>query len=341
MRVVIIGLGYSGSRFKRAFEVCGINNIYAIKRGEDIKTALAEIKPDIVIVSTTDLRHYQVLLELNDYTGFVICEKPLVTQYDNLQNISAAIANKSGFCLNLIERYSEVTTIMKNYVDEKKLNLIRANFQWGKDRLNDKRNTCGVISEIIHGLDLIRHICNPSADYSIRNVSGCTSDFSISGNEVLDSVLLTAMLGDTPITSYSSFVNIIRRREIDLTFLNEHNEIIYANLVYDTPEWDNDHLKIWKPTAYGDEVILQFSTQVDNDERLNTIRKLVVLVNDVINFVKYKLEPSQPFPSREAAFNLQRLLNEISFNAEVVGPVKYNIGNRVFFNECGDLEKLG
>lgn len=342
MKILIIGLGYAGTRFKRAFKLCGITEIYSVGRGENINQAIFTVNPDIVVVSSTDLTHYDVLMEIKDYTGFVICEKPLITPYDNLLEISNVILNKQGFCFNLIERYSEITIQLKKYVETHNLNLIRANFQWGKDRLNDKRNTCGVISEVIHGLDLIQHICKPSSNYMINAVLGCTSDFSISGDAILDSVLLTATLDGTPITSYSSFVNIIRRREIDLTFLNSENKIIYANLVYDTPEWDCDHLKIWRPTQFGDEDILKFKTTVDNsNDKLSTIRKVVTLVSDVINVVSTGTKPSQPFPDNSTAIKLQRLLNEIFFKACVVGPVKYNIGERIYFNESGDLEKLG
>jgi predicted dehydrogenase len=293
MKILIIGLGYAGTRFKRAFKLCGITEIYSVGRGESINQAIFTVNPDIVVVSSTDLTHYDVLMEIKDYTGFVICEKPLITPHDNLLEISKVISNKHGFCFNLIERYSEITIQLKKYVETHNLNLIRANFQWGKDRLNDKRNTCGVISEVIHGLDLIQHICKPSSNYVINAVLGCTSDFSISGEAILDSVLLTATLDGTPITSYSSFVNIIRRREIDLTFLNSENKIIYANLVYDTPEWDCDYLKIWRPTQFGDENIFEFKTTVDNsNDKLSTIRKVVILVSDVINVVKTGLKPS-------------------------------------------------
>lgn len=342
MKVLIIGLGYAGTRFKRAFELCGITEISYVSRGEDINEAICALKPEVVVVSTTDLTHADVLIEIKNYTGFVICEKPLITPYDDLLEISAALSNKRGFCFNLIERYSEATIKLKDYVISNNLNLIRANFQWGKDRLNDKRNTCGVISEIIHGLDLIKHICKPNSNYVIENVLGCVSDFSISGDNILDSILLTATLDGTPITSYSSFVNIIRRREIDLTFLNSKNQIIYTSLVYDTPEWDCDYLRIWRPTSFGDESILEFKTIVDNSEdRLNTIRKVVILVNDVIRHINAGVVPSQPFPDQTTAISLQKLLNEIFFKASVVGPVKYNIGERIYFNESGNLEKLG
>lgn len=342
MKILIIGLGYAGKRFKKAFELCGIKNIQHINRNGNIKNALLKTTPDIVVMSATDLSHFNVLKDMKDYKGFVICEKPLVTPNDDLNYTKDIILNKRGFCFNLIERYSEITIKMKKYVKDKNLKLIRANFQWGKDRLNDKRNTCGVISEIIHGLDLIQHICQPNYQYRIHSVSGCVSDFSISGDSVLDSALMTATLGDIPVTSYSSFVNIIRRRDVDLTFLDSSNNIVYANLIYDTPEWDYDHLKIWRPTNSGDEIIYEFSTSVDkNDKDYNTIRKVVALVKDVINKVQFDIEPLQPFPDQNTAINLQCLLNEISIKVKKIGPVKYNAGERVFFNESGDLEKLG
>lgn len=342
MKILIIGLGYAGARFKKAFEACGVRKIYSVTRGDDIKKALAEIVPDVVIISSTDLTHYKVLEDINSYDGFVICEKPFVTQYDDLNQASELIVNKTNFCLNLIERYSEATIKIKEYVENNKLKLIRANFQWGKDRLNDKRKTCGVISEIIHGLDLVKHICKPEDDYIIKEVLGCTSDFSVSGNEVLDSVSLAAILGDAPVTAYSSFVNIVRRRNVDLTFLDETGIIVYANLIYDTPEWDYDHLKIWRPTPNGDEILMEFSTSINlQDKSLNTIRKLVTLATDVVNKISGISKLSQPFPDQNVAISLQLLLNEISFKARKIGPVKYNVGDRIFFNESGNLEKLG
>jgi len=48
----------------------------------------------------------------------------------------------SGFCLNLIERYSDATIVLKKYVEEHDLRLIRENFYWRKNRINDHRPTC-------------------------------------------------------------------------------------------------------------------------------------------------------------------------------------------------------
>jgi hypothetical protein len=38
------------------------------------------------------------------------------------------------------------------------LQLLRAHFYWGKNRINDHRPTIGVSSEAIHSLDLIQHV---------------------------------------------------------------------------------------------------------------------------------------------------------------------------------------
>ncbi|MDE9567290.1 oxidoreductase, partial [Xenorhabdus bovienii] len=85
-------------------------------------------------------------------------EKPFVDPNFDLDIAENLLENASGFCLNMVARYSKAARLLKEYVKKNKLKLIRANFLWGKNRINDYRPTTGIISEIIHSLDLIQWI---------------------------------------------------------------------------------------------------------------------------------------------------------------------------------------
>lgn len=359
MNVLIIGLGYAGTRFLRAFSYINkqletenrINIAYVSRSPKhkdieyfgDIDSALKQFHPEIVVISVNDEYHTDVIHQLNGYRGFVICEKPLSNTYDDLRVLENNLKNISGFCLDVVERYSETTSILKEYVKKHDLRLIRANFYWGKDRINDYRPTSGVISEIIHPLDLVQWICAPDPELELKNIQGVRSDFSISGTEVLDSVAITAYLDEAVVTGYSSFANIVRKREVDFVFASPQKKLIYATMVFDTPVWDIDYLRIWEKTSNGENIIVDVKTNDNEDDsELETIQKLVRLVKDVTGYVSNGNRPSQPFPDFQTALKLQRLLNTIENDAKTIGPVQYVINHtREIYNDEKNLERLG
>lgn len=348
MKVLIVGLGYAGTRFLEAFKSIDNSDIHITyvdkkKTREDIPffpnitAALSQIKPDVVVVSVTDGDHAEVLLQLKGYKGFIICEKPLVNVNDDLSLLTNSLRNISGFCMDMVERYSRTTEFLKSYVKEEKLRLIRANFMWGKDRINDKRATTGVISEIIHPIDLIQWIVDPQTKFDLKNSLGTASDFSVSGNNILDSVFITALMDKAVITGYSSFVNIVRQRTVDFIFSAPNQKLIYAHMVFDTPCWDIDSLRIWERTSCDDKIITDFVTEFPKaPKNLNTIQKLRKLVSDVASFVATEKEPVRPFVTLAESISLQKLLNKITDITLVAPPSQYVLGERrLFFYDEG------
>ncbi|WP_419418936.1 Gfo/Idh/MocA family oxidoreductase [Legionella sp. D16C41] len=358
MNILIVGLGYAGNRFLRALQyvasqhqlTSSLSIAYVDKQQKKpdlpyfntVSTALSSFQPDLIIVTVNDEFHAEILNQLTNFSGFVICEKPLANNKDDLNHLAENLSKISGFCFDLIERYAETTVCLKNYIKEHKLKLLRAHFYWGKDRINDYRPTCGVTSEVIHALDLIQYLTECRQDYKLSNALGTCSDFSISGSQVLDSVMLSAYLNEAVITGYSSFVNITRKREIDLTFTTSQHQLVYAHMVFDTPEWDIDYLRVWQKTRQGDDVLLELHTEkVTRNKQLQTIEKLCKLVNDVMLFIKYKAIPEQDFPDLAAALSLQKLLNSIESRVQTIGPITYTGPVREFLVDESDLERLG
>lgn len=356
MNVLIVGLGYAGARFRRAFEHvasrAGIDITLAyvgrtpkvrdLKSFERVSVALRDYQPDIVVVSVNDVSHASVLRELAGYRGFVICEKPLTTPSDGLQAVGAALGGVDGFALNLIERYSDATAALRAWVERHEWRPVRASFHWGKDRINDYRPTCGVVSEAIHALDLLTWICPRAGSLHLCDVLGIRSDFSISGDAVLDTVQLTARLGDALVSGYSSFVSVARQRTVDFTFVDGADQVIHARLTFDTPRWDHDHLRIWMRDTDGAELVLHELRITPNQSGLETLHKLARLVEQVLGWVTQRQPPAQRFASLDEGLALQHLLNDLEHRARTPAPARYNHGaSRALLVEGSDLETLG
>ncbi|WP_242443160.1 oxidoreductase [Pseudomonas sp. LFM046] len=283
-----------------------------------------------------------MLKQLAGYQGFVICEKPLATPQDDLSELAAALGQVSGFALDLVERYSDVTRQLREWVERHDWQLVRANLHWGKDRINDYRPTCGVTSEVIHALDLVGWICPRAGQLRLHGVLGVRSDFSISGEAVLDTVQLSASLGDAPVTGYSSFVNIVRQRTVDFSFVDRDARLIHARLVFDTPRWDHDQLRIWTRGANGAEELLHKFATTPDKPGLDTLHKLSRLCLQVVRAVALKEAPRQPFAGLDTAVALQRLLNDLDTHAQTPPPARYVHGEtRLLLAEDSDLESLG
>ncbi|MFJ7765861.1 Gfo/Idh/MocA family protein [Bacillus toyonensis] len=355
MKVLIIGMGFSGQMFLEAFHNIShlynndIDIAYTSRSQKDInlvyyptiESALELFKPDILVISVNDENHGEVLFSIQNFNGFVICEKPFVDPNFKLENAEKLLKYTSGFCLNMVARYSQAARLLKAYVNENNLKLVRANFLWEKNRINDYRPTTGVISEIIHSLDLVQWI-NGNSPLKLRHIQGVKSDYSISGDEISDSVSVMGEINGAVVTGYSSFVNLFRRRELDFVFQDASNQLIFAQLSYDTPNWYEDSVKIWTETSTQSEELLYFNSlehEYDGDRK---IERIINVVKDVTDFVMLEKEPSFGFPNLKDAVRLQELLNEIDSKKSSFYTVKYNSSEkRVLLNENSGFGRLG
>lgn len=326
MKVLIVGLGYAGTRFRRAFESLwvagsGVSGELAyvgrkqtckdIPYYDAVPAAIADYQPDVVILSVNDIYRAAVSQELKNFSGFVICEKPFICPWDDLAETEKCFSSTSGFCLDLVERYSPISETLKEFVGTHELELLRANFTWGKDRLGDHRPTCGVTSEIIHSLDLIQQISGIRSPYHIAAVHGVRSDFSLSGPDVVDSVSVLGKLGDAVVSGYASFVNVSRRREIGFIFARRTGGLVFANTIFDDPVWDDDHLRIWEIEDSEESVLVdQHVVPAKSASGHMGIAKLVRLVSDVSAFIEGSA-PCQPFSDLSTTIQLQNTLNLI------------------------------
>ncbi|WP_323840734.1 hypothetical protein [Photorhabdus africana] len=241
----------------------------------------------------------------------------------------------------MVARYSQAARLLKFYVKENNLKLLRANFLWEKNRINDYRPTTGIISEIIHPLDLIQWINFDSPLY-LDHIQGVKSDYSISGNEVPDSVSIIGEINGAVVTGYSSFVNLFRRRELDFVFHNVHNQLIFSQLAFDTPNWYEDSVRIWTETSIQTEEILYFNSLDHEYNGDRKIERIINVVKDITDFVILGKKPSFGFPTLKEAIRLQKLLNTIDSKKPNFHKVKYNHSKeRILLNEQSGFGRLG
>ena len=359
MNILIIGLGYAGGRFLAAAkqlqaeenELPPISLAYVDPKNKnieipyfsDIEAALKEFQPDIIVNSSNDIFHLDVIKKLANFTGFLLNEKPLIAPFQDIACLKSALYKISGFAMDMVERYSETTSTLKNYISENMLKPIRISFIWGKNRLEDHRPTCGVGSEVIHALDLIEYLIPSNSDIVMHEAIGIKSDFSISGANVLDTVHLTGLYDKAVVDGYASFVNIDRQRNIDFTFRDPNNKLIYARLVYDTPNWDLDTLDIWERDDTGSTKMLLTLRTENNSEIRNAcgLYKIKSIIKSDINFKKNNQKTNVEFCDLEQSIKLYSFINQLYTLAQNGPTAKYHEVSMRIVTKAGNSETLG
>lgn len=359
MNILIIGLGYAGGRFLAAAKqlqaeerdlpplslayVGPKNKNAEIPYFSEIEEALKEFQPDIIVNSSNDIFHLDVIKKLGGYGGFLLNEKPLITPFQNIECVKSSLDKINGFVMDMVERYSEATSALRNYVRENMLEPIRISFIWGKNRLEDHRPTCGVGSEVIHALDLIEYVIPSNSEIVMHGAIGISSDFSVSGADILDTVHLTGLYDKAVIDGYASFVNIDRQRNIDFTFRDPSNKLIYARLVYDTPGWDLDTLDIWERDDSGATKMLLALKTEDNPKILNAhgLYKIKSILKSAINFRQNNQKLDVEFCDLRQSIKLYALINQLYALARN-GPIaNYHALARRIVTNAGNSETLG
>jgi predicted dehydrogenase len=244
-----------------------------VARTTDHRVALAQPKHDIICVCVNESQHYEVLNDIRrSGTEFkrIVCEKPLTETLEQSREIVRDYSERE-ICLNFVERYSPVVVDFLRWQRERPTRrIVRAEFFWGKYRVNDHRPTIGDDSEITHPLDLIRVLAKLHHDVPVRILSSSVgySDFCAHAPQTLDSIDVQLQLGDSLfVTGHSSFVWEERRRRI-IVYLRDDTtrETFQAVLNFDDPIWDNDDLVIHSIAPVGGKRTIAFRSQYSAED---------------------------------------------------------------------------
>ncbi|MEU3479153.1 Gfo/Idh/MocA family protein [Streptomyces sp. NPDC033754] len=258
--VLVVGYGYAGRRFATALRhlagegfpvrivgVCDREG-HRLPDGEtgftDLTEALRVLRPSVVCVTVNETQHASVYRTLSAYgRALVLSEKPLTADAEDGARAVADLAGH-GFSMNLVERFSPVVRECARWLDEQgPFELLRVETFWGKHRIGDARPTMGVLSELIHPLDLI-HRLFPGRPLDVLHAQGVASDLDVSSAATLDSLDVTARMGGAPVLLHSSYAWPKRVRTVSALLRSERSGMHRVNLVFDTPHWDCDSLEI-------------------------------------------------------------------------------------------------
>jgi len=338
-KVGLIGVGMSGVRFiraiqylyetKRLFRLVGIYDKKGYSfmdfSGNDVKLydSLQEFSQgdyyDLVIIAASENSHFDLLVQLNNLNvkaKKILIEKPLTENLDQLKQVSTLYGN-NHIVVHYVERCSEIITKVKNFIEENGLKIRRMTFSWGKNRLYDDRPTTGVTSEIVHPIDLCLYL-GDMMEAEVRIVSGnyISSDYSISGNNMLETVDIVLLVNnDVIISGNSSFLLASRRREMTLYLVDEKDHLWMISMYFDYPRWDIDGYIINKINIDGSRnEIINYQTDngcIPQTLCMTKIVEFLKLVADEISGVQQPL-----LPHIDHSLSVQRIIEDINKNSE-------------------------
>ncbi|MTJ80301.1 MAG: Gfo/Idh/MocA family oxidoreductase [Telmatospirillum sp.] len=260
-QVLLVGCGASGKRFLRVFDhleratggriaLAGtVDRARPILPGRpdpyrDLTTALSDLKPDSVIVSVNEKDHFEVLETLAAHpVRHILCEKPLTRTLAEARSLMPALADR-WLALNMVERYSPVVEDFRTWLRANPgVRPTRIQFFWGKHRVRDPRPTMGVMSELIHPLDLAAYLFDLG---SWTVVDGFThhSDFAHDTDSLDDSIHCILSADGVVVSAHASFAWHDRRRELAAFLTDDAGNHYHAVLSFDVPLWDCDSLVV-------------------------------------------------------------------------------------------------
>lgn len=279
-RADLFGTGYEGTRLREslhaAARLAGDGEPLEVREyGREGAARLAALTPAeraeafrgarFLINATNDDQHESILELLSAAPGFVVAEKPLVAPHQGVgESWSRAWGDRDGFALNTVERYSAAVDHVRARIAAADLRIARINFVWAKNRFDDPRPTVGVVSEVIHPLDLAIHLLGGSAtDVRLRSASVVESDYAAAGTVLPETVQVSFELGGAVVTGYSSFAHPSRSRVFEITAVGRGGEREYFEIRFDDPAWDHDRVRHWSTAGSAPPAVLDLTPPAD------------------------------------------------------------------------------
>jgi predicted dehydrogenase len=331
--VLVIGVGYAGKRFidvirymqqdtPSSVRLTGVvdRDAAALAAAEvmaphfaDLGEALRSAKPSAVVVCVNEQHHCDVLSQVCAAgVPVILCEKPLTATTKEAELLESTLCQRF-VSVNLVERFSPVVEACRQWLSAHPDQRVRRiEFFWGKHRVRDPRPTIGACSELIHPIDLVRHIFDTRA-LRVRSAFGLISDIQPVGEEVLDSVSVMMTSGDVAIVGQSSFAWSSRDRRI-VAYAGNAKALHRLMLQFDSPHWDCDRLtisRIDKATGIYEDVFEYVVSNADFPPTLKGIYKVSRYVRASFAAASGKPDGALLVGVTEA-IELQRILDDVA-----------------------------
>lgn len=328
-RAMVIGFGYAGQRFARVLdhvgqdegqpvELVGVVDVNPVDRGglpafATVSEGLRELAPDVVCVTVNEHQHEAVFDELADYRPcLLLAEKPLTTDVLSATRVAKNLRGHE-FSMNLVERFTPLIPRYRAWAAEHPdLRIVRAEAHWGKHRIFDPRPTMGVLSELIHPLDLVQHLFLPVSSDTVY-AQAVSSDLDVSGQPRTDSIDASFDVAGVPVLLHASYAWPERVRTV-AALARSGDRLFRILFNFDQPHWDCDRLEILEIAANGRwHTVLKESTDVgDLPEQIAGVGKVATYVRRSLGVpVPGWPDPHDDLVDLDEALELQRLLEVI------------------------------
>jgi predicted dehydrogenase len=260
--VLVVGGGYAGTRFCRALrfleretdlELRGLVDPAPSPRAADpglphhrhLADAMRLARPDIVVVAVNEYAHCEVLVELARYAPrTILCEKPLASSMAECARVAEALG-KTRLCLNLVERFSHALEAALAWLRglPPTARVERVEFFWGKHRIHDPRPTIGVVSELIHPIDLVDVLVG-LGDLRVLGITSSTFDLSRAALGIEDALDFDAVTGaGCSVRGHVSF-SWPRRQRMVTAIVRDRQQLYRLIIDFDHPHWDDDAFRV-------------------------------------------------------------------------------------------------
>lgn len=290
MRVAIIGLGVIGKvhaeiirKQAELVAVCDIDTKTFVgfddcEKFIDYREMIDKIMPDVVHVCTPHYLHAEMVIYSLNKNVNVFCEKPLCTNFadlDAILNAEKLSSAQLGVCLQ--NRYTPINKFIKEFTINNPPISAMANVTWCRDKdyyaqaeWRGKWNSEGggvLINQALHTLDILQWICG----YPER-LTAITANLTLKREIEVEDTACVLCKGKVPFTFYAtngSSVNF----HIEITICTK-NGIIRANpnmvIVDDEIVETNLDLKYYGKKCYGsghDLIIPDFYSCILNKQK--------------------------------------------------------------------------
>ncbi|WP_434606712.1 Gfo/Idh/MocA family protein [Pseudomonas sp. R1-7] len=365
IRAVVVGVGNSGSRFIQAshfidssigkIDIVGIADTDDLKVKallgagivveRDFRKLLGRVSFDIIIISTTDNAHYEILKYIKENNipfKKIICEKPIVLEAEQCQFVERSFKEDQIY-VNFVERYSSAVSELKQFIERKGRNVSSASFVWSKYRIKDARPTVGVTSEITHPVDLACYVAGVDIGGSLRGTSSsiCESDFALGGGLRPETMLACVDFVDGMLlTGTSSYVRSERCRTMEFLLSDTASQVTeIAVLRLDSPRWDDDYLDIYSVVPGASQLDLSFSytASKNNDGARRHIEKICRFLEDVVSSIDGR--GSSKLPTKSQALLVQGIVQKLAAG-HVVGRKMFSDDAPAPLDNFAHLKKL-
>ena len=256
MKITIIGYKNHALRLKSILNKLGYDNVVNYNHHTD---SLED--SDVYFISSPNETHMEWIDKLKEQDKYIFCEKPPVTNLEDLGRLELLLNMKLYFNFNY--RFSSLGRLAKHYIDTKELgkllniNCVSTHGLAFKESFQDnwRFKSDNLFSSIIgnmgiHYIDLVGYLCG-----NISNIDVKTG--SVVSDKLPDTATLDIVSDLCDVKVFLSYAAPFRN-QVTMLFDNGILELVDGNVTLQTPRDSVDKNGMFKPPDYT--TISEFST---------------------------------------------------------------------------------